>query len=591
MSVKKKAALSERAGCAEASEAHTANSSLIHSSVPGGLLRSKSQQLAETLQSAARVWQNFPPEGQPLSSKQAITVLDYSLMQAEYLRRLAEEASSGNLSQHSGQPEYLRISAEAKTALTAKEPSGQLKLIPEQKAPELSSVALTHQLYVNYAIISNQDRKILRKFRRQFGEEPSVSFLLSLCSQDLLANPGWGRTSVAWLKDFQQRLTDLLKRFDSTSLYFPETTPPALISHQPVILPAHYIDWALDYDFAYLLENMTEEVRAIAAGRWAYCCQHQSLEEIGLHFGKTRERIRQLEVAFNHIVPLSMRIAPQVLQLSLQQHPRKDLACLLPKLASRFSRKRNFYEFIDLCTGSSASESWLQKQWTDTSLLSFTELEHYFAISDHHMDQQTLITAIESIFTLTTVQAMQVFSFFLDSGKLIPTEGGSFRPGTMRKNNAVAWALLEHPQGLHWTKVYEKLRALKLLRAESQEDRLDASFTENDKIFLIEQGTYCHKRFLGLSPEMEASLIREVKSCLAHKHRNKSSLQAVWAELRQQIPVDYFKLRYVVSGPGLASGLSFDGASRNDMVSLQTRGRSQTASARSVLLTEAEGPA
>ena len=57
----------------------------------------------------------------------------------------------------------------------------------------------------------------------------------------------------------------------------------------------------------------------------------------------------------------------------------------------------------------------------------------------------------------------------------------------------------------------------------------------------------------------------------------------------QSVSVDYFILRYVVANPGAECGLYFDGASRNDTVSLKAKAKRQTFKHSILDIIEAEG--
>ena len=540
------------------------------------------------LASVCRLWKIVPSQ---LTDSDAVERLaSYSLMQIGLLKKLAEDAigSSGSEGDGGSQrelshpPDFGMVGVQRNTRESGR-PLGQ--------SDALLDLAKRHNFHINYAVVSAQDRKILRKFRRQFGQEPSVEFLSGLSAQDLLAHPGWGRTSVSWLKGFQRQLFDLMACFNEDQLHRVRSETPPLVSYRPAALDPEYIGWCLKYDFEHLLNGVTEEVRAVAVSRWSYRCKHQSLEEIGMSFGKTRERIRQLESGFNDMVALSMRIAPLVLRGNLEKYCQVDVAQLLPGLSSCFTRRRSFYEFIDLCTGMSGADGWVQNQWTDVVQLSYSDLENQFALKYEELDEPALTGVIGRIFGLSQVQSEQALRHFLETGRIRTDARGLYRPGIMRKNNAVAWVLLNFSRGLHWTRVYKGLREAGLLRSDHQEDRLDASFTENDKIFLIEQGTYCHKKYLNLSPEFEGAVIREVKEFLKRKDNNTANLQAVWVAVCRKMPVDYFKLRYVVSGPGVEAGLYFDGASRNDTVSLNPEAGRQTFRSSILDILESEGRA
>src|SRR5690606_15350110 len=74
------------------------------------------------------------------------------------------------------------------------------------KASEFDALLAEHNFSINHGVATSYDRKILRKFKRQYHRAPSVAFLLQLTAQNLLEQPGWGKKAATWLREFQQKL-------------------------------------------------------------------------------------------------------------------------------------------------------------------------------------------------------------------------------------------------------------------------------------------------------------------------------------------------------------------------------------------------
>ncbi|MDD9952270.1 MAG: hypothetical protein OXT67_11970 [Zetaproteobacteria bacterium] len=436
----------------------------------------------------------------------------------------------------------------------------------------LLHAASVEKMEVNFLAADDNEQKLLRKFLRQEKKIPSLAELLALNSNSLLERRGWGKTAAKRLAAFQLRLSaSLLENRDNLLSLVQDNSKPAPIVFRKVAnFDLGWIDEALVADMDYGLACLSEEMRTIARGRWAYQSEAMSLEEIGMKFDKTRERVRQLQEDFNRTICISLRVGGQFLRHNLKRFPESSASQLLPKFFARFTNQKRFYQFLDMCCGLTGKESFLESQWIDFQQISLGELEAFYASVAGPYNRVDLLLAIQNIYKFSPLQAGEWLDHLICIGRLVPSGGGLY-PHGLHKNIAVAHALLSYPEGLHWTQVYREIQRKNLLRVQLNDQRLDASFTENQFIYLVNQGTYCHRRFMKVSSAQAEKLISWTRSRLSLSPGEKFHLLGLWQELcsQQGEVCDYFHYRHVISVYGEKFGVYFSGASRNDTVSME----------------------
>lgn len=446
----------------------------------------------------------------------------------------------------------------------------------------LLNAVKSEKMEVNFLAAEENEQKLLRKFLRQEKKIPSLHELLSLNSSSLLERRGWGKTAAKRLATFQTRLSlSLLEQRERLVGLIENSSRPAPIVFRRVReLDLAWVDEALIADMDYGLSRLSDEMKMIARGRWAYESDAMSLEEIGMQFDKTRERVRQLQEDFNRTICISLRAAGAQLLYNLRRFPERSAGQLLPKFFAKFSNKKRFYQFLDMCCEISGENSFLSTQWIDFSQISFGELEVYYASVPGPYDRMDLLLAIQNIYKFSALQAGEWLEYLVEIGRLVAV-GSGLRPHGLHKNIAVAHALLSYPDGLHWTEVYREIQRKSLLRVQLNDQRLDASFTENQFIYLVNQGTYCHRRFMKVSSQQAEKLIEWTRFRLSLSPGEKFHLLGLWQELssEQGEICDYFHYRHVISVYGEKFGVFFSGASRNDTVSMEENAVKKTSRA------------
>jgi hypothetical protein len=432
------------------------------------------------------------------------------------------------------------------------------------EAERLADV-LTVDFALNPAGMTPAESKALSRLANRLdpdgrGGPLTANRLLAILSDRGSEVQGVGRKTMSLLRELAVRVrTDLLDQAgDDLS-----GEPPRrlVVSTKHRYLAIGDIERMIIADVDACLACIPDREREVAQSRWGYRAERRTLEEIGQEFGCTRERIRQLENRFQNLLPLHLRVPPSVIWANIKPHLESDLGALMSTLSARFERHPEFVDCLEVCCGDSESligASQLRDR-PDNSALD----ELYARESSPYSFEVLFAELMRSGYR--PLQAKYYISDMV-ALKRLRQVGGGFVPSALNKELAIAHALLDEPDGLHWQALAKKVNRFQLAKSAISEERTDQTLTWADSVFLCDRGSYRHTRYLKLQLAEGLLLVDAARTELERLAIRGANLQRIHPTIASA--VDYYELRYYLREFGEARGLYFEGRSSADTLAL-----------------------
>lgn len=426
--------------------------------------------------------------------------------------------------------------------------------------PDAGYDSALNELKLNYLTLTSSEKKALTKLELN-GHSITPRDLISLNINHITSIEGFGQTYGKTLTELKTKLnTELSQLANKTHLAQEKNL---LI---PIFLKCESVDELSNIlleDIDNFLDNIDEKMQDIFQCRWGFVEAEITLEELGTRYDVTRERIRQQENSINNELLKSLRLQPTAIWKLLQHEIDLNLPEKMKSLSSCFDNERNFYKFISFASGDK-DLSGLLKPTTNPNIL-----KNFFLNNGPQCTQQQAmdyLTAVEKI----DHDLISNTLFYLESKKTISLNKDIAQPIGLKKHEAIACVLSEHPNGLPWLDAAKITNIKKISRYPISETTLDNSaFFDSSLIYLCGKGLYKHTKFINFSETNIKLILQEIIDSFEKFKRTTIHLSEAYNNSLNLKENNYYTTRYIVKMLGSDRGIYFSGKSQSDTISLE----------------------
>ncbi len=319
--------------------------------------------------------------------------------------------------------------------------------------------------YLNHALLSADDRWLLRKIGRFVVGELELHRLLAVDPTRVARHPHHGQRAHACLLDLRARIHDCVTSRDAGSG-----------CRLVVVARPRFIEWPeLDAALATDLERFLEWIRGehpdwadVFASRFGIGRRMEKLGEVGDRRGVTRERVRQIEVKALAALRLRLREHPTVIRPQIEALGAFEVEHRLETLRAKFEARRGFTAYVEACVGVKRGKLFDPdpRLPSSTTLLGDSFAGHAGAAS--HAE---CVAALQAQHGLRRDVAEAYVSELVQRGDLVQTDQG-WVPRNLTLPQAVAHVLADRPEGLSWQTILALIDERGLRRRDTHLDRL-----------------------------------------------------------------------------------------------------------------------
>jgi DNA phosphorothioation-dependent restriction protein DptH len=408
--------------------------------------------------------------------------------------------------------------------------------------------------------ITNEYKALIITLLREFGETLTVNQVMEITIPSLEKINGFGKGKVKKFFEF----TNQLKQ-DAFSISYRNDNPQQLDNFD---LPLGELEEYLIVDLKkYFLQEKTRE-NDVLSRRLGVNCNSETLEEIGLSYALTRERIRQIELKAKKNFIAKLSISPKVIWAITKTNLSELRASLFSALREYFNNKKNFYSFLEVCCGLKENEI---KKVTSPNLNKI-EFEEFWVWHKSPANIEDLSWYLHENMNVELVVAENQISFWIQDGTLEKNED-EVKPLSLSRVPGITNALLDFPNGDVWQNIQNHANTKRITPSEFFTDRPDPSLGYGaDKEYLYQsgRGTYRHLAYLNISDDDKKKVLDIVLLKLnEYKHAGRESVN-LSVDIYQRVGLsdDYFIIRHIIRAYGESVGIYFNGKSGADTVSL-----------------------
>ncbi|WP_416307393.1 sigma factor-like helix-turn-helix DNA-binding protein [Neptunicella sp. SCSIO 80796] len=390
-----------------------------------------------------------------------------------------------------------------------------------------------------------------------------IDDFLSLKRDELLSKDGFGQAAVSALMEFKRQIEHEIKAIISGKINYLNFESRLIVPKNINGLPLQQIEQLLLDDIDLFLDRLSDEDVDIVQRRWGYVEQKETLEDIGVSYNVSRERIRQKEAINNKIFLKCLRLHPNIIWELIESELDRSFPEKWPDIYSCFSSEKAFYEFLDLICQKNNLFNFVYPE-IDKSLLN-----SYFAENGAPSvieDIAEYLAALE----LPTIRNISNAIHHLVAQDVLSLEGEFVWPKLLGKSEASACVLVNYPKGLPWLDIAKLVNANKLSRSKIYEDRLDhQAFKNRDYLYLAGKGVYKHTNFMSSEVIKLDEIFLQLTKFVESSGRDIFHLNECYSASDELKRVDYYEIRHFVKHFGEDYGFYFDGRSQADSVGLK----------------------
>ena len=415
-----------------------------------------------------------------------------------------------------------------------------------------------------YKGLNIEERKCIKKFE-QIKPNFTIKDILEFDRNHFLRTVGVGVKFIELMYEIKSRVEDELEQVSTKSkdLYKFECSLISPMSVKEISLEK--LSSLLTEDIEIFLDGQPEDLQDIFQKRWGFVEAKTTLEDLGVTYGLTRERIRQKETKCNEHLVRSLRITSNNIWDLLQGRVDLNLTKNMSNLSDCFDTEKSFFEFIGFICGNKDIEKLIRPEIPLDLLGNFFSLNgapcNYDEVKDY-IQEYSLVNNLE----INIDNAI----CFLQENERIKIDGERIFPQKLKKEEAAACVLSKHQNGLPWMDIAKLVNAAGISRTDLYLDRLDhAALANPDAIYLAGKGVYKHVRFMRLE-DIDLDLVfDELLRIFVDSDRKVMHLGEICQSSNYLKTLDYYAVRYLVKCMGQEYGFYFDGKSQADSVGIE----------------------
>ncbi len=310
------------------------------------------------------------------------------------------------------------------------------------------------------------------------------------------------------------------------------------------------------------LEELGED-KILLSSRMGYMREMVSLESLGQEYGVTKERIRQKEVRIRAKFLGSAAILGETLFVKLEEELCEDLEKKFSSLASAFSTKEKFCDFLEFFCG--CEKERLRKRYYPEFPADI--LTDFFANNPSPYQREEISRVINLKTEYSGDQVLRILCTLQEKGTLVLKEG-MYYPKNLSKTIAAAHALTHFEKGLTSKELVEFVDKNKLANPPLSQSRAGTVTLISGLNYLAGKGVYRHKNFFCFEESTISSAVEKLKLYLQKEKITQCHLYDYYVKAGIDRELDYFDFRHMVREYGIQWGLNFNGKSNTDNVSL-----------------------
>jgi hypothetical protein len=420
------------------------------------------------------------------------------------------------------------------------------------------------QIPLNQLSISTQYQRLIKRMSSIIGDITTVQDIFNITPAYFLTLPAVGKKYVNELIELQRKLPNFLE----------EKAQKTVLLKDSYLIEFNEIDSILIEDIENYLWSLDEKKQDIALSRWGFNHSHEALEQIGIRYNLTRERIRQFETSINTNFLSFLTINSKTLWANIREKMTEYLTLLLPNLAQCFDSEKLFYEFIELCC---------QVERGSIREIVFTKINvkiinQLFCSNPSPISQDVIINELVSNYGYSKAAAINGINNLEKLEQLKITNEGIY-PKNLGKKEAVAHALASEVNGLPWKDIARIINKNAYTKKLFDETRQPSSLSNSDYIYQCGHGTYRNLIFIDIEQFDIPNLMQQLLDYFKQNNLSALHLHDYYQSTKnQRANIEYFTLRYFVREYGEEYGLYFNGKSGSDSVNVEQNAKRFTQS-------------
>ena len=332
-------------------------------------------------------------------------------------------------------------------------------------------------------------------------------------------------------------------------------------------------------DIEKILSSLKDNNIAIFKGRYGYKENYKTLEELGLNFKVTRERIRQIEKIINLSISKLSSINSKSLISFFKKYEYISFHKLFPKLDSNFTyTTRGIDEitgnklttFIETYCG--VKNGYFKTPERELWDFDAERLKEIFIFTPSGILTDNFIEIIKNSYGYNEFTSKLALEF-MNKRELIKIINKKIYPIKINKNEEVAHILLDYPEGLHWRKICE-IGNQSYTKNKWNLNRIlgDSSLTMNGNpyIYLRDRGKYMLLKYLLLKVDDKDKLISLTIEILNKLNLKQSDLEKIFKKIikiKKYHNLNFYDFRAIIKIFGKEKNLYHSGKSGQNTIS------------------------
>ncbi len=415
---------------------------------------------------------------------------------------------------------------------------------------------------VNFSALNPIERKNLEKLYQLKGSENLLE-IVNFKALEFEKTGGVGKKFINTILNLKKRLKIELKKISSGEIDYRNMESELIISTRFKDISIEDVGVILLEDIDSFLDGIVEDDQEIFQCRWGFVEPESTLEEIGLKHNVTRERIRQKETQINNKLIRSMRLTQENIWLNIKDNINFQLPLKMEDLSGCFDCEKNFYKFLSYICGDKDIQNIVRPDIQTDMLNSF------FAIYGEPCSISQIREYIKTESILYCSNKNNVLDSLEELGK-IKIKDEKVYPKYLKKNEAAACVLSDHPQGLPWLDIAKIVNARNISRTELNETRPDyMALFDSDFVYLSGKGVYKNTKYIDFTKVNIDSIFESLLVFFDETNRDVFHLNEVYHKSVLLQEQDYYVIRYIVKMYGEDYGFFFDGKSQTDSVGME----------------------